>query len=56
MAHPNWCGKTCGECSTRCKLDESMTCSPDCSDLNSITGEPDGDYCTICDALSEEEE
>lgn len=37
MAHKDWCNKPCSECTTSCRLDESMPCSPDCENLN-----PDG--------------
>ena len=54
MPHPDWCGKPCGEC-RGCKLDMTMPCSPDCSQLNPITGEPDGEHCKGCDAILVEE-
>lgn len=34
MAHKDWCGKPCSECSSPCSLDQSMPCSPDCSEIN----------------------
>lgn len=37
MAHKEWCGKPCCDCSKPCSLDESIPCSPDCNALN-----PDG--------------
>ncbi|WP_279146372.1 MULTISPECIES: hypothetical protein [Clostridium] len=50
MPHPNWCGKPCSECDKYCELDMSIPCSPDCPQLNPITGEPDGPLCKTCDA------
>lgn len=52
MSHPDWCGKPCSGCETVCDLDNSITCSPDCPDLDPITGEPLGDYCKECDAIN----
>ena len=34
MAHKDWCGKPCSECTNPCKLDEEIPCSPDCGNLN----------------------
>lgn len=32
--HKEWCENCCSECKTRCVLDESIPCSPDCDLLN----------------------
>lgn len=55
MAHPKWCGKPCSKCAHPCALDESIPCSPDCEELDPITGEPAGEACRKCDALPREE-
>ena len=34
MAHKDWCGKPCSDCTSPCLLDESMPCSPDCGALS----------------------
>lgn len=34
MAHKDWCGKPCSECSAPCRLDQEIPCSPDCDGLN----------------------
>jgi len=55
MSHPNHCGKCepCYECKTSCELDKNIPCSPDCEEINSVTGEPDGEACKDCDAIFE---
>ena len=37
MAHELWCGQLCCDCTSPCKLDENIPCSPDCKALK-----PDG--------------
>ncbi|MCL1855092.1 MAG: hypothetical protein FWF86_05105 [Clostridia bacterium] len=37
--HKEWCGKPCPKCKSRCALDESMPCSPNCY-LLSGDGQP----------------
>lgn len=32
--HGQWCGRKCSDCTERCRLDEEITCSPDCEALN----------------------
>lgn len=51
MAHPYWCGKTCADCEEYCKLDESMSCSPDCEGLDGNTGKRKKKHCVGCDAV-----
>lgn len=34
MAIEGYCGKECSECTSRCNLDASIPCSPDCFFLN----------------------
>lgn len=52
MSHPNWCGKSCSDCLTSCKLDESMSCSPDCQNLNPKNGMVlDKKNCKGCDSM-----
>jgi len=34
MPHENWCGKPCADCQNPCRLDESIPCSPDCTELS----------------------
>jgi hypothetical protein len=53
MAHLNWCGKPCVGCQSPCILDESIPCSPDCEELDPLTGDPAGEDCLHCDALQE---
>lgn len=50
MPHPNWCGSPCFKCKKPCSLDMSIPCSPDCENINNITGEPDNDECLSCDS------
>ena len=50
--HKEWCGKSCADCATSCRLDESMPCSPDCEFLGE-NGETDSPECQSCDALLE---
>lgn len=50
--HKEWCGKSCADCETSCRLDESMPCSPDCEFLGE-NGETDSPECQSCDALLE---
>lgn len=53
MTHPNWCGKSCCECTKPCQLDHVIPCSPDCPELDELTGEPSGEECRKCDAISD---
>lgn len=50
MAHINWCGERCADCTKICGLDESMPCSPDCENL-SPDGIPNTVECQKCDAF-----
>jgi len=47
--HRLWCGKACCECAHPCKLDEKISCSPDCEFLGA-NGETDSEECKQCDA------
>lgn len=48
--HKEWCGNPCSDCKTPCKLDESISCSPDCEFLGK-NGEHLHLECQNCDAL-----
>lgn len=50
MPHLQWCGLECSSCQEPCWLDESIPCSPDCDQLDELTGEPMHGDCYICDA------
>lgn len=50
--HKDWCGKPCCDCKNPCKLDESISCSPDCECLGR-NGEHLHPECQDCDALPE---
>lgn len=47
--HKAWCGKSCADCQTPCRLDEMLYCSPDCECLG-LNGEMDDPRCKNCDA------
>jgi hypothetical protein len=51
MAHSQWCGNDCSECTKNCVLDNSIPCSPNCSDL--VDDLPIGKHCINCDAIIE---
>lgn len=56
MAHKDWCGKRCAECLHSCSLDESIPCSPDCSNLG-LDGNPiDPILCKVvgCDSMDDD--
>lgn len=48
--HKDWCGKPCCDCKNACKLDESISCNPDCEFLGE-NGEHTHPECQDCDAL-----
>ena len=48
MAHKDWCGKVCQECTSPCKLWESMPCSPNCPYLGT-EGEIERPECLTCE-------
>lgn len=48
--HKDWCGKPCCDCEHPCRLDESISCSPDC-ELLGENGEHTHPGCQDCDAL-----
>lgn len=50
MAHSQWCGNKCSECSNPCRLDSKMFCSPDCEAINPKTNLADRDICLSCRA------
>lgn len=50
IMHKNWCGKPCSQCITPCAVDESIPCSPDCTELKP-DGSPGGEPCLDCDAI-----
>ena len=54
MPHQDWCGKPCAECEDTCSLDESIPCSPDCTNLQ-LDGSCDSEECHAagCDAITE---
>lgn len=52
MAHREWCGKLCSECSNPCELDMSIPCAPDCECLGE-NGETDCFECKTCDAIND---
>ena len=55
MAHKDWCGFACGECTNPCELDEEIPCSPDCENLLP-DGRRDSKRCreADCDAICAE--
>jgi len=48
MAHQEWCGSPCSECSHPCFLDEILPCSPDCENLR-LDGTADPEKCKGCE-------
>ena len=51
MAHSNWCGKTCSECSEGfCNVDMAIPCSPDCEAINPKTNLANINICIGCGA------
>ena len=52
MAHANWCGKPCYECTNPCSTDESIPCSVDCEYLRP-DGTPDPVKCKGCEVYEE---
>ena len=56
MAHRDWCGKRCSDCTSPCRLDTEIPCSPNCEALNE-DGSRNVKVCrnSGCDAVKEDD-